>query len=382
MARIVLGSYMVRFPLGGMLSWVLQYLAGLQRLGHEVHFVEKSGYAGSCYDPERDTKGDDCSYGVRVVAELLGGFGLRDRWCFVDAAGRYHGMSRRAVEDAFRHADAFVDMGTHGSWAEEAAAAGARILIDGEPGRTQMNMELRAGGAGEPAGYDAYFTTGRNMGTALSPAPTANRTWMPVFHPVVVDLFDPAPPPPGASFTTVMKWRSYKPVEYRGQSFGSKDVEFDKFRGLPRLVEPDLELALTGGDADRQRLEGEGWRVRDGRAVTRSVQSFFDYIRASAAEFSVAKNVFVASATGWFSDRSAVYLAQGRPVVLQDTGFGEHLPCGEGLFAVRDAEEAAAAITEIAGDYDRHARRARDIACEFLDTAKVLPDLLNRAGIV
>ena len=378
MAKIVLGSYMVRFPLGGMLSWVLQYLVGLQRLGHDVYFVEKSGYSGSCYDPERDVKSDDCSYGLRVVAELLGGFGLGDRWCFVDAAGSYHGMSRRAVEGAFRQADAFVDMGTHGSWAEEAASAGARILIDGEPGRTQMNMET---GAAELAGYDVYVTTGRSIGTPLSPAPTANRTWLPVFHPVVVDLFDTVPPPPGSPFTTVMKWRSYKPVEYRGQSFGSKDVEFEKFRDLPRRVDPDLELALTG-DADREGLEAVGWRVRDGRAVTRSVQTFFDYVGASAAEFSVAKNVFVASATGWFSDRSAVYLAQGRPVVLQDTGFGEHLPCGEGLFAVRDADEAAAAITEIAGDYDRHAKRARDIACEFLDTAKVLPDLLSRAGIV
>jgi hypothetical protein len=382
MARIVLGSYMVRFPLGGMLSWVLQYLVGLQRLGHDVCFVEKSGYPGSCYDPERDSKGDDCSYGVKMVSDLLEGFGLGDRWCFVDAAGRYHGMSRPAVEDAFRHADAFVDMGTHGSWAEEAASAGARILIDGEPGRTQMSMELSAGEPHELTGYDSYFTTGRNIGTTRSPAPTAGRTWMPLFHPVVVDLFDQSPPPPGAPFTTVMKWRSYKPVEYRGQSFGSKDVEFETFRDLPRLVEADLELALTGSDADRQRLEAEGWRVRDGRAVTRSVQSFFDYVGTSAAEFSVAKNVFVASATGWFSDRSAVYLAQGRPVVLQDTGFGEHLPCGEGLFAVRDADEAAAAITEIAGDYDRHAKRARDIASEFLDTTKVLPDFLNRAGVV
>ena len=244
-----------------------------------------------------------------------------------------------------------------------------------------MNMELEAQSGGEAPPYDFYFTTGRNIGTPLSEVPTVGHTWLPIFHPVVVDLFDPIPPPEHSAFTTVMKWRSYKPVEYDGRSFGSKDVEFDKFRGLPGRVGVDLELALTGSEADREVLEAEGWRVRDGRDVTRSVESFFAYIRGSRGEFSVAKNVFVDSACGWFSDRSAVYLANGRPVVLQETGFSEHLPCGEGLFAVSNADEAGAAIAEISSDYDRHSKRARDIATGFLDSSTVLSEFLNRVGI-
>src|SRR5688572_27783620 len=114
MARVVVGSYMVRYPLGGMLSWVLQYLVGFQRLGHDVYFVEKSGYPGSCYDPSRGATGDDCSYGTQVVSELLERFALGDRWCYVDAGGRYHGLGRARVKDVLREADVFVDMGTHG----------------------------------------------------------------------------------------------------------------------------------------------------------------------------------------------------------------------------------------------------------------------------
>lgn len=381
MAKIVLGSYMVRFPLGGMLSWVLQYLVGFERLGHEVYFVEKSGYPDSCYDPARDVKSDDCSYGTEVVSGLLAGFGLGDRWCYVDASGRYHGMPRDAVEEVFREADLFIDMGTHGSWAEEASAARVRALIDGEPGRTQMNMERDARAGNQIPDYDLYFTTGRSIGTPSCDLTTAGRTWWPLFHPVVTALFEPAPPPEGAAFTTVMKWRSYSPVEHDGRSFGSKDAEFEEFASLPGRVDVPLELALTGEGADRARLETAGWRLRDGREVTRSVESFTEYVGRSRGEFSVAKNVFVATRCGWFSDRSAVYLAQGRPVVLQDTGFGEHLPCGEGLFAVRDAGEAAAAIDEITGNYDRHAKRARDVAVDLLDTSKVLPEVLDRAGV-
>src|SRR5262245_56824427 len=140
MARIVLGSYMVRYPLGGNLSWALQCLVGLQRLGHDVYFVEKSGYSHSCFDPVRDIMSDDCSYGVAVVGDLLARFGLGGRWCYVDASSRYHGLGRAEVEDILRATDLFIDMGTHGSWLDEAATAKLRVLVEGEPGFTQMKM--------------------------------------------------------------------------------------------------------------------------------------------------------------------------------------------------------------------------------------------------
>lgn len=378
MARIILGSYMVRYPLGGMMSWVLQYLVGFHRLGHEVYFVEKSGYPNSCYDPEKNVMSDDCSYGVLALDALLSRFGLGDRWCFVDAAGRYHGLSRERVEGVFESADLFVDMGTHGSWLGETADTGLRVLVDGEPGFTQMKMENRLAAGEELPEYDFYYTTGRNIGTERSAAPTAGKKWRPLFHPVVVDLFHPRGA--GAPFTTVMNWQSYETLEYNGTKYGHKDIEFEKFVDLPRMVPVPIELAVSGR-VPLEHLTGAGWRIRDAHHVTASVDSFVDYIYASKGEFSICKNGYVATNCGWFSDRGAAYLASGRPVVQQDTGFGFHLPCGEGLFAARTVEEAAAAIDEIDGDYERHSKRARDVALEYLDAPKVLGVFLRELGV-
>jgi len=375
-ARIVLGSYLIRYPLGGMISNVLQWLVGLQRLGHDVYFVEKSGYPNSCYDPARDRMSDDCSYGLRVVNDLLSRFGLEDRWCYVDAGGGYHGMPRERVEGVLGTADVFVDMGTHGSWLPEAAGARVRVLVDGEPGFTQMRMEL---GAGDPpsAGYDRYYTVGQNIGGPASSAPTAGKEWRTVFHPVVPELFDLGPPPPGSAYTTVMNWQSHEPLDFEGRRYGQKDVEFGRFFGLPELTGVPLEVAVSGKGVPLEELRRRGWRIRDGHEVTMSFDSFRDYIASSRGEFGVCKNVFVATRSGWFSDRSAAYLAAGRPVVLQDTGFGAHLPTGTGLFAVGSAEEAAAALEEIERDHDRHAKWAREIAVEHLDAGRVLPRFLE-----
>jgi hypothetical protein len=381
-AQVVLGSYMVRYPLGGMISWVLQYLTGFDRLGHDVYFVEKADYPDACYDPSREVVGDDCTYGVEVLQAQLDRLGLGDRWCFVDVHGKYHGLSREHVEGVFRSADVFVDMGTHGSWLDEAAPCGLRVLIDGEPGFTQIKMANRQA-HGEPLPeYDAYYTTGRNVGTTASHAPTAGRTWRPIFHPVDTRLVTRAPEPPRrAPFTTVMNWRSHAPIQFRGTVYGQKDREFAKFIGVPRATEAPLELAVSGHDVPHDRLAAAGWSLRNGPRATRSVAAFYDYLRASRGELGVCKEVFVSLRTGWFSDRSAAYLACGRPVLLQETGYSDHLPTGEGLFAVETADDAAGAIEEINRDYARHARRAREIATEFLDASKVLTELLRDLGI-
>ena len=384
MARIVLGSYMVRYPLGGMMSWVLQYVVGFQRLGHDIYFVEKASYPNSCYDPSRDVMTDDCSYGVAALNALLARFGLEDRWCFVDAAGTYHGMPRQSIEAVLRGADLFIDMGTHGSWLPEAQGAGLRVLIDGEPGFTQMKMANRAAaGEGDPE-YDHHYTTGRNIGTDRSSAPTAGRTWRHIFHPVVPELFEPNGGGAGgadAPYTTVMNWQSYEPLQYEGRAYGHKDVEFGKFRELPMEAPVPLEVAVSGKGVPQAELEQVGWRIRDAHEVTVSFASFAGYVRASRGEFSVCKNGYVATNCGWFSDRSAAYLAAGRPVVMQETGFSDHLPCGEGLFAVRTRHEAATALAEIAGDYERHSRRAAEIAHDFLDARRVLRRFLDELGV-
>ncbi len=384
MARIILGSYFVRYPVGGNLSWVLQYLLGFRMLGHDVYVVEKSGYVHSCFDPDRNEMTDDCSYGARAVHGLLSRFDLGDRWCYIDATGAYHGLGRERLLKLLGSCDLFIEMAhTHEAWHEESAQAKVRIVIDADPGFGQIWFaERRDEGILSPAfDYDAYFTMGRNVGTPSSSSPTGGLHWRPLFPPVATALWASSQPADGSLFTTVMNWRSYADAEYGGKTYGHKALEFEAFASLPRRTATPLEIAVSGRDVPRARLERLGWRLRDGRLATRTFDDYVAYIQSSKGEFTVCKNGFVAMATGWFSERSALYLANGRPVVMQDTGFSSHLPCGRGLFAVRDVDEAAEAIARIDADYDEHARGAREIAEEFLSATKVLRALLAELGI-
>ena len=222
---------------------------------------------------------------------------------------------------------------------------------------------------------------GLNLGKETSDVPTVGREWRPIVDPVVVDLFDVSLPNPRAPFTTIMSWKAYDPIEYAGQTYGQKNVEFAKFMELPKQTGAALELAVAGEGIPRRKLKELGWSLKDAGQVTRSFDSWRDYIAASSGEFSVCKNIFVATRSGFFSDRSAAYLACGRPVVMQETGFSDHLPCGRGLFAVRNVEEAAEAIAEIQGNYEQHSRWAREIAREYLDAERVLGRFLKEVGL-
>jgi hypothetical protein len=380
-ATIVFGTHMVGYPLGGALSSKLQWIVGFHRLGHQVYVVEKSAGANTCYDPVRKVTSDDCSHGVAVMGDLLGRFGLAQNWCFVDAAGKYHGMSQRRARDVFAAADVYFDYGAHGLWREEAASAGTRVFIDGEPGYRQMKMTMCQADAADINQYDHYFTVGRNIGTPGNGIPTARRRWKHTWSPVVIDLFRDVPPPaPDAPFTTIMNWQSHKPLECAGTTYGQKDAEFPKFIALPGRVDVPMEVAVSGS-VPADQLRRCGWQVTRAQAATITYDSFGQYIARSMGEFSVCKNVFVATDSGWFSDRSAAYLAAGRPVVMQETGFSRHLPCGAGLFAVNTLDEAVDAINAIRADYAHHAAAGRDIARAYLDASVVLPRLLRDAGV-
>jgi hypothetical protein len=254
-------------------------------------------------------------------------------------------------------------------------------LLDGEPGFNQMKMEMRRSAGEALSEYDYYYTAGSNVGTPRSSAPTAGFAWGHLWHPIVTEMSPIVPVGPDAAFTTVMNWQSHDPIEFNGQWYGQKDIEFEHFLDLPGRTTVPMEIAVAGQRVPRHALTDAGWAVRDAHAVTSSFDSFRDYIRRSRGEFSVCKHVFVATNSGWFSDRSAAYLASGRPVVMQDTGFSAHLPCGEGLFAVHTADEAAQSLDEIARDYPRHSKRAREIAVEHLEAGKVLGRFLSELNL-
>ena len=381
MARVILSSYMVRYPLGGNLSWAMQWLSGFKRLGHDIVMAERAGYPYSCFHPVQRVHNDDPSFGCGIVRDLLARIGMENNWFFEDAAGEYHGMSRAAAEAAIRDADVFIDMGALGDWPAERVTSRLKVTIDQEPGYTQMRMETEPYIAATLDGYDHYFTCGTNLGTSRSTAPTAGRQWTLAFNPVDPTLFDPVPPPPRAPYTTVMNWQSHKPIVYGGRTFGQKDQEFDRFMTLPRHTAAPMEVAVAGLWVPRDRLIDSGWQLRLGIDVTATMDSYWDYIRASRGEFAVCKNVFVATQSGWFSDRSAAYLASGRPVVLQDTGFSSLLPHGRGLFAIGSLDEAVAAIEEIEADYARHSAWARELAQDMLSADVVIPRFLATLGL-
>jgi len=380
-ATIVLTSYMVRHPLGGVLASNLQFIWGFTRLGHEVYVFEPAGYPKSCFDPIRYVSGDDCSYGVEAVRRELRSVAETERLCFVDSEGSYHGLDRRAVQDVFSRCDLFIDRGDHRAWVQESAAVPVRVLVDPDPGYRQVRLfdELQRGDALPK--YDAYYTYGYHIASGRSPAPTAGLRWRHVFHPVDTERIAPAPRSPGAPFTTVMNWTSHKPVCFAGKSYGMKAVEFEQYLDLPCRTPAALEVAVEGKNVPYEQLLKHGWRVRSAIEVTTTLSSYLDYIRQSAGEFSVVKEVYRALDVGWFSDRSAAYLAMGRPVVVQDNGLDGVLPSGEGLFSVKSLNEAAAAIETIRSNPERHQRAARDLAVEYLDTSLVLGRFLAELGI-
>ena len=381
MATIVLSSYVVRYPVGGVLSSNLQLLSGFRRLGHDVVLVEKAGYEDSCFDPVRGVTSDDCSYGTRTVDRLLARHGLAGRWCYVAADGTYHGLGPDDVERVFARADLFIDRGAHHTWDDESSGVPLRVLLDPDPGHRQIGMErARQQGTDDPS-YDAYYTYGHNIGTPRSPAPTAGRSWRHVFHPVDTSTYRRRPMPAGGAFTTVMNWRSLPSVAFDGRGYGMKDAEFARFEPLPGMVDVPLEVAVEGRAVPAERFKAQGWRLTSALEVTRSLESFSDYIAASLGEFSVVKEVYAGLNVGWFSDRSAAYLAHGRPVVVQANGISDHLPVGEGLFEVADVAEAADAIARIRREPERHAAAARRLAERHLDTSVVLARFLAELGI-
>lgn len=380
--NIIIGSYMFRYPLGGMMSWVLQYLTGFKKLGCNVYFVEKFGYPNSCYNPQKEIMSNDCSYGVKLVSELLKINGLGDNWCFMDFNNVYHGLSKTKINSMFQTADVFIDMGTHGAWEEEAKVTPLKILLDGEPGFTQIKMAIKKELKEWIPEYDLYYTVGQNIGTQGNLTPTLDLDWQHVFHPVDLELFPKSKHKKhNGKFCTIMNWKSHDPIQYGNKIYGQKDIEFNKILELPSLFPSRLEVAISGKKIPTEWLEKHGWQLVSGKKITETFESFRDYIFQCQGELSVCKNIFIETQSGWFSDKSAAYLGSGKPVVLQDTGFSKHLPCGEGLFAFSTKEEAQHAIESICSNYSMHCDAALDIANEYLSVEKVLKKFLDEIGL-
>jgi hypothetical protein len=361
-----------RYPFGGVTWCSLMYLLGLRALGHDVIYLEDTGEC--VYDPIQNTVSLDPSYGTTYIDEALRPMGFGDRWCFVNYDGSYHGLGREAVRSFCASADLFINLsGGSWFWRDEYVRIPRRVFVDSDPGFTQLAIAKN-----EPwyveffRGFDHLFTFGANIGTSSSAVPTGDFAWQHTWQPVCLDEWVTSSPPAHDRFTTVMTWK----IESFTDIGGNKDEQFVRFLDLPSRTAQAFELAING---PQDLLRAHGWATVDAMAVSRTPWDYRRFIQASRGEFGVAKHTYVSTRSGWFSDRTACYLASGRPAVVQDTGWSAHVPGGEGLFGFSDVDEALAAIETINHDYGRHARRATELARAHFDAGVVLPALLARA---
>lgn len=390
MARIIFAGYAVRLPLGGYLWQTVHYLVGLRALGHDAIFYEDTGLADweldAAYNPSTDEFSSAYDYGVATVGAFLDRLGFGDRWVFVDLLhNRAHGPWASRTAELLGGADLLINLGPVNGRPIEQWNGRPAVFIDSDPVYNQILVD--SGDAGLRALLEAHthlFTFGENIGTSRSTAPTAGLTWYPTRPPVALDLWShPATARP--TYTTVGKWNTQgRDVTYKGESLGwTKRTQWLRFLDVPMRTGVAIELAadVDGDVGDRELLLSHGWRVTDPLAVSTDPWRYRDYLSTSRGEFTVAKEMNVRLRSGWFSDRAACYLAAGRPVVEQDTAFGDVLPCGPGLHAFSTPEEAAAAIRVIEADYQKASAHATQVAREYFAAERVLGSMLARLGL-
>jgi len=379
--RVAVSGVIGQYPLAGVTLCYLQYLLGLSQLGHEAFYIEDNG---ACpYNPDTGAVDLDYSYSVPYLERVMDRYGLSHRWSYMTCAGDYFGLPGAAVHEILRTADLYLNLSGATVLRDEHLACPVRAFVDTDPAFLQFGVASRKRETIDfLAAHTFHFTYAENIGKPRCTIPTDRFRWQPTRQPLVLDVWKPDHRPPGTRFTTVTNWNPYGRVRFRGETYGHKDVEFNRFLELPRLTSQELELAIAARPRVRAKLQRHGWRVLDARLPTKDIPTFQRYIAGSRAEFSLAKNAYVKTQSGWFSERDLNYLASGRPVLAQDTGFSEFLPTGEGLLAFQTMEEAVEGIDEINRRYEWHCRAARRFAEEHFDARDVLTALLQRCGLL
>jgi hypothetical protein len=383
--KIVLLGMMSKIPVAGAVWGTVQYLVGFQRLGYDVYYVEAHARTPSML---MERAGDDgAQRAAAFLAGILGRFGLADRWAYhaLHDDGRCFGMSSAQLRQLYRSADVLINY--HGGTRPlpEHCATGRLVYLETDPVAREVQLFNGDRQAQDFfAAHCAFFTWGLNYGNADCQVPLPGSfVFHPTVPPLVSDFWSPYGDGPADTFTTVGNWRQDGQVRLRGEVYGwSKDREFRKFLDLPRRTAQAFELALGSyTDADWQLLEGNGWRVRPAATLSGDLDAYRRYIATSRGEFTVAKDQNVRLRSGWFSERSAQYLAAGRPVITQDTGFSNVLPTRKGLFGFSTMEEILQAVDEINADYPRHCRAAAALAREYFGYDVVLKRLLDKVGL-
>jgi hypothetical protein len=403
--RIIVTGLIAQHPRLGGVTWdYLQYAVGLSRLGHDVFYFEDSGEWP--YSLDGGPSGNewvlrDPAPNLKHLSSVLARYGMGDKWAYhFPLTSRWFGMGNRQRREVIETADLLINVSGTLKRPADYRRIPRLAYIDSDPVFTQIKLELARGCLKFQkrfAAHDVFFTFGDRI-----PETNSKRAWVTTCQPIVLSEWNPAAPHSDV-FTTVMNWTSYKPLRFQGRSYGQKDVEFRRFLEIPERVKPTMvEVAVSVTPKKNEEWQGRsaglppaiasllraephlspaellrrtGWRVADPLKVCGDLDSYRRYIESSKGEWSVAKSGYVEGHSGWFSCRSACYLAAGRPVVVQDTGF--QFPSGEGILRFSTVEEAANGLMEVEAHYARHARAARAIAEEYFDASKVLTRLIE-----
>jgi GT2 family glycosyltransferase len=377
---------MTKIPVAGVVWQTLHYLLGFGRLGFDTYYVEAHARAPSMLMRRRED--DSGALAAAFIERALQPFGLGDRWGYeaLHRDGRCYGLSHGELRSVLNSAELIINL--HGGTAPrtEHSGTGRLVYLETDPVQLQIELEQERVSTIEFLEHHcAFFTFAENWGRADCSLPSTRRfDFRPTRQPVCLDLWPPADGTTNPHFTTVGNWRQrWRDLMINGRlRTWSKDVQFEQYLSLPSLTGEDFELALGScGDDDRQRLRAHGWIVTDASELSSDLDTYRDYIRGSYAEFTVAKEQNVAMRSGWFSDRSATYLAGGRPVITQDTGFSNVLPTGTGLHAFSSIDEAMSAVESVAANYEYERKVAREIATECFCSDLVLRELLDAVGV-
>jgi hypothetical protein len=378
---VIAGALAQKPKIGGHTWIMLQYLLGFKRLGWKTMFLD---YLEPCVCV--DEEGHSCpferSVNLRYVVDVVKFFGLEDDYVLIDSGGESKiGAPRPRLLERVRHSAFLMNIMGFLRDEEILGCARQRVFLDIDPGFGQLWHEL---GLHRPfEGYDAYVTIGLNIGREDCMIPTCGFEWIITPQPIVLEWW-PLAQTRGESFTTIASWRgAYGPLEFQEETYGLRVHQFRRFVDLPRLTGRQFELALAihpSETKDLALLSTKGWSLVDPKIVAGDLLAYQTYIGRSRAEFSVAKDMYVKSHGGWISDRSLCYLASGKPVLAQETGFSRHFPTGEGLLTYATVDEAVAGVEEITRRPDVHAQAARALAEEYFDSDKVLGHLLQKLG--
>jgi hypothetical protein len=382
--KIIVFGILFWYPLAGVTFQFLHYLIGLRRLGYDPYYIEDSGRW--IYDPSINDLSPDASGNVGSVAPILEEYGFGGKWAFRGnyPEGKCYGLNKTQIEQLYREADAFLNVTGAQEIREEHMAVKRRIYIESDPFASQVKVALGDQATIQAlAAHDTLFSFGENLGAPDCRVPVTKFHWLPTRQPVVLELWNDSPSLAAASYNTITTWHNKgKNIEYNGETwYWTKDREFEKFVDLPLKHSASFEIAAGVDSSTKHMLADHGWQQKDSLEISRDFTRYRKYIQQSRGEFTIARDQYVRANTGWFSDRSACYLAAGRPVITQETGFSKFLPTGKGLFAFKTMDHILAAVDAIESDYEGNCRAAREIAADYFDAEKVVGSLMERAGL-